>query len=114
MRDTKGNTLKPLYFAGGTWLSAVKREPLALVARMTQAILGHAPIGKYFARFNIDEPHGCSCDPTVLQTQDHLLYQCPCQQDWVPHDRRWLLPTLIKYLKAHPWAFASEARTGVG
>ncbi len=35
----------------------------ALVARMTRAILGHAPIGEYFARFNIDEPHGCSCDP---------------------------------------------------
>ncbi len=34
MRDTKGNTLKPLYFSGGTWLSAVKREPPALVARM--------------------------------------------------------------------------------
>ncbi len=35
MRDTKGNTLKPSYFSGGTWLSAVKREPPALVARMT-------------------------------------------------------------------------------
>ncbi len=32
-------------------------------ARMTRAVLGHAPIGEYFARFNIDEPHGCSCDP---------------------------------------------------
>ncbi len=57
MMDTKGNTLKPSYFSGGTWLSAVKREPPALVARMTRAILGHAPIGEYFARFNIDEPH---------------------------------------------------------
>ncbi len=103
MRDTKGNTLKPSSLSGGTWLSAVKREPPALVARMTRAVLGHAPIGEYFARFNIDEPHGCSCDPAVLQTRDHLLYQCPRRQDWVPHDRRWLLPTLVKYLKAHPW-----------
>ncbi len=75
---------------------------LLLVARMTRAILGHAPIGEYFARFNIDEPHGCSCDPAVLQTRDHLLYHCPRRQDWVPHDRRWLLPTLVKYLKLIP------------
>ena len=114
LRDTKGNTLKPSYLAGGTWLSQVKGANPSLVARMTRSILGHAPIGDYFRRFNIDEPHGCSCDPAVLETRDHLLYHCPRRADDAPSGRDWLLPTLVKYLKAHPWAFASGAREGVG
>ena len=114
LRDTKGNTLKPSYLAGGTWLSQVKGANPSLVARMTRSILGHAPIGDYFRRFNIDEPHGCSCDPAVLEMRDHLLYHCPRRADDAPSGRDWLLPTLVKYLKAHPWAFASGAREGVG
>ncbi len=87
--DTKGNLIKPSYLAGGSWLSQVKRtDPPSLTARMTRAILGHAPIGEYFRRFNIDESHGCSCDGAPLQTRDHVLYQCPRRDDDAASGRR--------------------------
>ncbi len=70
--DTKGNLIKPSYLAGGSWLSQVKRtDPPSLTARMTQAILGHAPIGEYFCRFNIDEPHGC----LLLESPDRVTLE---------------------------------------
>ena len=113
--DTKGNLLKPSYLGGGSWLSQVKRtDPPSLTARMTRCILGHAPIGDYFRRFNISEPHGCVCDGEPLQTRDHLLYHCPRRDDDAADGRDWLLPTLLKFLRTHPWAFASGPREGVG
>ena len=42
---------------------------------MCRSILGHAPIGSYFQRFNIDESHRCECG-VPLQTRDHIFVVC--------------------------------------
>ena len=46
--DLDDNLVKPSYIKGGSWLPAAKKST-TLVARMTRAILGHAPIGEYYA-----------------------------------------------------------------
>ncbi len=112
--DTKGNLIKPSYLASGSWLSQVKRtDPPSLTARMTRAILGHAPIGEYFRRFNIDEPHGCSCDRRAFADARSCFVSMSPQGPRRSLGARVLLPTLLKFLRAHPWAFASGPRDGV-
>jgi ribonuclease HI len=46
-------------------------------SRLIQAILGHAHIGAFYARFNIPEPAECSCDDVTFQTREHIIQGCP-------------------------------------
>ncbi len=101
--------------AGGSWLSQVKRtDPPSLMARMTRAILGMHRSASTSAASILTSLTGVSCDGAPLQTRNHVLYQCPRRDDDAASGREWLLPTLLKFLRAHPWAFASGPRDGVG
>ncbi|TFK17355.1 hypothetical protein FA15DRAFT_710900 [Coprinopsis marcescibilis] len=67
MGDMRDRPLKPSILGGGTWLSSTATESLATTARMARCILGHAPLGEYHARFNIDREIQCSmAKPTLL------------------------------------------------
>ncbi|KAJ2926390.1 hypothetical protein H1R20_g10713, partial [Candolleomyces eurysporus] len=56
MRELKGTDIAPTYANGGSWLKSVGEDTL-LCTRMCRAILNHAPIGKYYCQFNIQEDH---------------------------------------------------------
>jgi hypothetical protein len=101
LQDTKGSTLAPVYANGGTWLPSVN-EDNPLCARLCRAILGHAPIGEYYRRFNIAEDHFCTCGAAV-QTRHHIFEVCP---DFTTGRTPKLLRELIGFLKSNPTAFA--------
>ena len=66
--------VQPTYAEGGSWLGEVGGR-LSVATRMCQSILGHAPTGSYFQRFNIDKSHWCECG-VPLQTRDHIFVAC--------------------------------------
>ena len=74
LRDPKGKPLRPTYSNGGTWLRHVN-EDNARCARYCRAILGHAPIGEYYRRFNIPETYECECGCPV-STRHHVFTWC--------------------------------------
>ena len=100
-----GKPLRPTTVKGGPWLAAVG-DNVALTARLTRCLTGHAPIGEYYSRFNIDEPSRCDCG-SPLQTRTHIICACPL------HKRKpmpGLLHGLVGFLKANPSAFAFAPR----
>ena len=115
--DASGNFSRDSNVGGGLCWSM-----LAVTRRFAQpqrggywkrrCILGHAPIGEYFLRFNIDEPTKCPCGCAPIQTRRHILNNCSHSR--FPYSQDWYLPTLIKFLKRYPLSFSSPPRTGVG
>jgi len=100
-----GKPLRPTTVKGGPWLASVG-DDVALTARLTRCLTGHAPIGEYYSRFNIDESPRCDCG-VPLQTRTHLICACPL------HKRKPLpgrLHGLVGFLKANPSAFAFAPR----
>jgi len=75
---------------------------------MCRSILGHAPIGSYFQRFNIDESHRCECG-VPLQTRNHIFVACR-KHKLLHGDRR--VPKYIGelwyFLDMNPKAFAQR------
>jgi len=74
LQNLDGGIVQPTYAKGGSWLGEVGGR-LSVATRMCRSILGHAPIGSYFQRFNIDESHWCECG-VPLQTRDHIFVAC--------------------------------------
>jgi len=74
LQNLDGGIVQPTYAKGGAWLGEVS-GCLSVFTCMCQSILGHAPIGSYFQRFNIDESHRCECG-VPLQTRDHIFVAC--------------------------------------
>jgi len=74
LQNLNGGVVQPTYAKGGAWLGEVSGR-LSVFTRMCRSILGHAPIGSYFQRFNIDESHRCECG-VPLQTRDHIFVAC--------------------------------------
>ncbi|KAJ8080887.1 hypothetical protein PM082_017722 [Marasmius tenuissimus] len=112
LQDLKDRPLQPSYLKGGTWLKLAGGS-LSLTTRMTRCILGHAPIGEYYQRFNIQADLSCLCG-VEPGTRAHVLYRCSELERGASLNR---LPGLIAYLKANPRAFAfpSQAEAeGVG
>ncbi|KDR64983.1 hypothetical protein GALMADRAFT_82438, partial [Galerina marginata CBS 339.88] len=87
----------------------------ASFARMCRCILNHAPIGSYYDRFNIDEPHGCSQCGAPRETRSHILSYCPKYERNSPTDR---LHGLLMFLLDNPQAFSftrqAAAPQGIG
>jgi len=50
---------------------------ISLCARATRAILNHAPIGEYRARFLPQETSACPCGQSDIETRRHILTDCP-------------------------------------
>ena len=72
------NDNKPLeliYSKGGTWLKYFGHSN-SLCARVTRAIINHAPIGEYQLRFFPQEEFKCPCGNYPIKTRHHILYNC--------------------------------------
>ena len=95
---------------GGPWLEYGGRNN-SLFARMCRCITGHAPIGSYYERFNIQAATSCPCGAR-LQTRFYLLSSCRLNR-WPEVPSR--LFELVEYLERNPGAFAFTApQEGVG
>lgn len=95
--DSADRPLKPSYLSGGSWLQHTGGCH-GMAARLTWAVSGHAPIGSYQVHFFMDELISCPHCCTILQTVDHILYECPHYLRALPlvaHlPHRWLLTFL--------------------
>ncbi|CAA7270785.1 unnamed protein product [Cyclocybe aegerita] len=110
LQQPDGQPLQPSYLNRGPWLSTF-RHSITEFARVCQCITGHAPIGAYYRRFKINEPHGCTCG-AALQSRQHVLLCC--------HDRYSVhypcfLGDIASFMKYNPTAFGfSQDPSGVG
>ncbi|CAA7261915.1 unnamed protein product [Cyclocybe aegerita] len=74
LQQPDGRPLQPSYLNGGPWLSTFGHS-ITEFARVCRCITGHVPIGAYYHRFKINEPHGCTCG-AALQSRQHILFRC--------------------------------------
>ncbi|CAA7263227.1 unnamed protein product [Cyclocybe aegerita] len=102
--------LQPSYLNGGPWLSTFGHS-ITEFARVCQCITGHAPIGAYYHRFKINEPHGCTCR-AALQSCQHILFRC--RDRYSVHYPRFL-GDIAAFMKYNPTAFGfTRDPSGVG
>ena len=71
LNTEKRTEATPTYAKGGTWMSYLGHS-ISLCARATRAILNHAPIGEYRARFFPQKT--CPCGQSDRR---HILTDCP-------------------------------------
>ncbi|CAA7267377.1 unnamed protein product [Cyclocybe aegerita] len=105
-----GRLLQPSYLNGGPWLSTFGHS-ITEFARVCQCITGHAPIGAYYRRFKINEPHGCTCG-AALQSRQHVLFRC--RNRYSVHYPRFL-GDIASFMKYNPTVFGfNQDPSGVG
>ncbi|KAF5318585.1 hypothetical protein D9619_010813 [Psilocybe cf. subviscida] len=110
LQGVDGTQLQPSS-KGGPWIKLAGSDN-ALFARMCRCVLNHAPIGSYYARFNIDSPTHCSCGQR--QNREHILAYCH-QYTRISIDAPALGAGLVRFLKDNPSAFAfPKPDQGVG
>ncbi|CAA7271826.1 unnamed protein product [Cyclocybe aegerita] len=110
LQQPDGQPLQPLYLNGGPWLSTFGHS-ISEFARMCWCITGHAPIGVYYRRFKINEPHGCTCG-AALQSCQHILFHCHDQYS-VHYPR--FLGDIASFMKYNPTVFGfNRDPSGVG
>ncbi|CAA7267598.1 unnamed protein product [Cyclocybe aegerita] len=99
LQQPDGRPLQPSYLNGGPWLSTFGHS-ITEFARVCRCITGHAPIGAYYRRFKINEPHGCTCG-AALQSRQHVLFRC--RDRYSVHYPRFLgdIAAFMKYNHAH-------------
>ncbi|CAA7261920.1 unnamed protein product [Cyclocybe aegerita] len=98
------------YLNGGPWLSYFGHSITEFTC-VCWCITGHVPIGAYYRRFKINEPHGCTCR-AALQSRQHVLFRC-CNQYSVHHPH--FLGDIALFMKYNPTAFGfNRDPSGVG
>ncbi|KDR65484.1 hypothetical protein GALMADRAFT_148657 [Galerina marginata CBS 339.88] len=111
MAVVKPKPILPSTRKGGPYI----RESGADAASFARMCMNHAPIGLYYNRFNIDEPHGCSQCGAPRETRSHILSYCPKYERNSPTDR---LHGLLMFLLDNPQAFSftrqAAAPQGIG
>ncbi|CAA7270795.1 unnamed protein product [Cyclocybe aegerita] len=100
LQQPDGRPLQPSYLNGGPWLSTF-RHSITEFACVCQCITGHAPIGAYYRRFKINEPHGCTCG-AALQSHQHILFRC--HNRYSVHYPRFLRD-IASFMKYNPMVF---------
>ncbi|CAA7270787.1 unnamed protein product [Cyclocybe aegerita] len=100
LQQPDGRLLQPSYLNGGPWLSTF-RHSITEFTRVCRCITGHAPIGVYYRRFKINEPHGCTCG-AALQSRQHVLFRC--RNRYSVHYPRFL-GDIASFMKYNPMAF---------
>ncbi|CAA7264621.1 unnamed protein product [Cyclocybe aegerita] len=100
LQQPDGRPLQPLYLNGGPWLSCFGHS-ITEFARVCPCITGHTPIGAYYHRFKINEPHGCTCG-AALQSRQHLLFRC--HDRYSVHYPRFL-GDIASFMKYNPTVF---------
>ena len=71
-----------------TWLTPVVHKSNSFIARYTQAILNHAPIGSYRRRFRVGDFENTKCTCSREETREHILEGCiwtTCRRYTTPH-----------------------------
>ncbi|CAA7263221.1 unnamed protein product [Cyclocybe aegerita] len=110
LQQPDGRPLQPSYLNGGPWLSTFGHS-ITEFARVCWCITGHAPIGAYYRRFKINEPHGCTCG-AALQSRQHILLRC--RDRYSVHYPRFL-GDIASFMKYNPTAFGfNRDPSGVG
>ncbi|CAA7271825.1 unnamed protein product [Cyclocybe aegerita] len=110
LQQPDGRPLQPSYLNGGPWLSTF-RHSITEFARVCRCITGHTPIGVYYRRFKINEPHGCTCG-AALQSRQHILFRC--RDRYSVHYPRFL-GDIAAFMKYNPTAFGfTRDPSGVG
>ncbi|CAA7267370.1 unnamed protein product [Cyclocybe aegerita] len=110
LQQPDGRPLQPSYLNGGPWLSTFGHS-ITEFARVCRCITGHAPIGAYYRRFKINEPHGCTCG-VALQSRQHILFRC--HDRYSVHYPRFL-GDIASFMKYNPTAFGfTRDPSGVG
>ncbi|CAA7270790.1 unnamed protein product [Cyclocybe aegerita] len=100
LQQPDGGLLQPSYLNGGPWLSTF-RHSITEFTHVCQCITGHTPIGAYYCRFKINEPHGCTCG-AALQSRQHILFRCHDRYSvHYPH----FLRDIASFMKYNPTAF---------
>jgi len=104
--DNKGKTLKPSYKKGGSWLSYFGYSN-STCARITRLITNHASTREYHQRFFPQEEILCNCGLNLLETRDHILYECKKYNEaWRPPDLS--IFSILIFLKGNPSAFCFD------
>lgn len=82
-------------------------------ARLTRALVAHAPTGEYRSRFFPQEPTSCPCDPVLnpFQTRHHILYHCPRYErpaffEDLIRQAKDPIDLLYEFIDANPLAFS--------
>ncbi|CAA7269042.1 unnamed protein product [Cyclocybe aegerita] len=110
LQQPDGQPIQPSYLNGGPWLSTFGHS-ITEFARVCWCITGHAPIGAYYRRFKINEPHGCTCG-AALQSRQHILFRC--HDRYSVHYPRFL-GDIASFMKYNPTAFGfNRDPSGVG
>ncbi|CAA7263230.1 unnamed protein product [Cyclocybe aegerita] len=110
LQQPDGRPLQPSYLNGGPWLSTFGHS-ITEFTRVRWCITGHAPIGAYYRRFKINEPHGCTCG-AALQSRQHILFRC--RDRYSVHYPRFL-GDIASFMKYNPTAFGfNRDPSGVG
>ncbi|CAA7269289.1 unnamed protein product [Cyclocybe aegerita] len=105
-----GWLIQPSYLNRGPWLSTFGHS-ITEFACVCRCITGHTPIGAYYRRFKINEPHGCTCG-AALQSHQHVLFCC-CDRYSVHYPC--FLGDIASFLKHNPMAFGfNRDPLGVG
>ncbi|CAA7261896.1 unnamed protein product [Cyclocybe aegerita] len=95
-----GRPIQPSYLNRGPWLSYFGHS-ITEFARVCWCITGHTPIGAYYCRFKINEPHGCTCG-AALQSHQHVLFRC-CDRYSVHYPQE--NGDIASFLKHNPTVF---------
>ncbi|CAA7267352.1 unnamed protein product [Cyclocybe aegerita] len=110
LQQPDGRPLQPSYLSGGPWLSTFGHS-VTEFACICRCITGHVPIGAYYHRFKINEPHGCTCG-AALQSHQHILFRC--HDRYSVHDPRFL-GDIASFMKYNPTVFGfNRDPSGVG
>ncbi|CAA7270835.1 unnamed protein product [Cyclocybe aegerita] len=110
LQQPDGQPLQPSYLNGGPWLSTFGHS-ITEFAHVCQCMTGHVPIGAYYRRFKINEPHGCTCR-AALQSRQHILFRC--RDRYSVHYPRFL-GDIASFMKYNPTAFGfNRDPSGVG
>ena len=100
-----GKLIQPNHIKGGPWLKDMGQSN-AHTARMTRALLNHAPTGEYRARFHPSEETGCKCNPFILESRRHILYRCPKHIRHREPAEAGTLKSFLGFLERNPTSFA--------
>ncbi|CAA7270141.1 unnamed protein product [Cyclocybe aegerita] len=68
-----GQLIQPSYLNGGPWLSTFGHS-ITEFAHVCWSITGHTPIGVYYHRFKINEPHSCTCGAALQDIASFLKH----------------------------------------
>ena len=111
LRGKNCKPLQPSYSKGGSWLTHFG-QLVTLCARVTRAILNHAPIGEYKQCFFPTEYTQCLYGHCQVETWWHIFANCSRFAYSLLIDPSPSIKDFVNFLKEHPsvFAFSSQER----